>query len=173
MAAREQHGDHVGTERVKQRRSGRIIAVVAAAICVALGVTIAAASSASAGGSAKVHKIHIVTTLTSAATNSAGLGGPGDVVAQVFSFKVSPGITGHVDASVTFVSTSEALAHAAFVFPQGQIDAQAAIRQPPTKFTAAVTGGTRAFEGVSGQVVNKVISTNPVTIDRTLYLIYP
>jgi hypothetical protein len=179
MAATEPHGDRVVTERVKRRRPGRIIAAVAAAICLALGVTIAAAWSASAGASAKVHKnhkvhkIHIVTTLTSAATNSAGLGGPGDVVAQVFSFEVSPGVSGHLDASVQFVSSSEVLSHAAFVFPQGQIQAQAAITQPPTSFTAAVTGGTEAFEGVSGQVINTVISRTPLTIDRTLYLIYP
>jgi hypothetical protein len=173
MAATEQHGDRVVTDRVRQRRPGRIVAAVAAAICLALGVTTAAAWSASAGGSAKVHKIHIVTTLTSTATNSAGLGGPGDVVAQVFTFEVSPGVSGHIDGSVQFVSSSEVLSHVAFVFPQGQIDAQAAVTQPPTNFTAAVTGGTQAFEGVSGQVVNTVISRTPLTIDRTLYLIYP
>jgi hypothetical protein len=173
MAATEQHGDRVVAERVKKRRPGRIVAALVAAICLAFGVTITAAWSANAGGSAKVHKIHIVTTLTSAATNSAGLGGPGDVVAQVFTFEVSPGVSGHVDASVQFVSSSEVLSHVAFVFPQGQIDAQAAVTQPPTSFTAAVTGGTEAFEGVSGQVVNTVISRTPLTIDRTLYLIYP
>lgn len=173
MAATKQPGDDAVDERVKRRRSVRSLAAVAAAICIALGVTIAAASSARAGGSDKVHKIHIVTTLTSAVTNSAGLGGPGDVVAQVFLFEVSPGVTGHIDASVQFVSSSEVLSHVAFVFPQGQIDAQAAITQPPTSFTAAVTGGSEAFEGVSGQVVNTVISRTPLTIDRTLYLIYP
>src|SRR5438874_2013204 len=126
MAAKEQARDHA-VGQVKRRRSRRIMAVVAASICLVLGATIAAASSANAGGSGKVHRIHIVTTLTSAVTNSAGLGGPGDVVAQVFSFEVTPGVAGHIDASVQFVSSSEVLSHVAFVFPQGQIDAQAAI----------------------------------------------
>ena len=61
----------------------------------------------------------------------------------------------------------------AFVFPNGQIDAQAGITLPPSHFVAAVIGGTGAFEGVGGQVVNTVISTSPLMIDRTLYLIYP
>src|SRR5262245_40939070 len=172
MVANEQVRNHAG-EQKSLYRSRRIMAIIAVLIFLVLGATVAIASSANAGGSAKVHKIHIVTTLTSAATNSAGLGGPGDVVAQVFTFEVSPGVSGHVDASVQFVSSSEVLSHVAFVFPQGQIDAQAAITQPPTSFTAAVTGGTEAFEGVSGQVVNTVISRTPLTIDRTLYLIYP
>jgi hypothetical protein len=65
------------------------------------------------------------------------------------------------------------LSHVAFVFPDGQIDAQAGITLPPTEFTAAVIGGTLAYEGVGGQVVNVVISRTPLTIDRTIHLIYP
>lgn len=117
--------------------------------------------------------IPIVTTLASTVTNSAGLGGPGDVVAQVFTFELSPGVTGHIDASVQLVSSAEQLSHVAFVFPHGQIEAQAAITLPPTSFTAAIIGGTGAYEGVGGEVVNTVTSRTPLTIDRTLHLIYP
>jgi hypothetical protein len=63
----------------------------------------------------------------------------------------------------------EQLSHVAFVFPHGQIDAQAAISLPPTNFTAAITGGTGAYKGVGGEVVNTVISRTPLTVDRTLF----
>jgi hypothetical protein len=60
-----------------------------AALLSALVLSAGAVSVASAHGSghARVRTIHIVTTLTSAATNSAGLGGPGDIIAQVFAFR--------------------------------------------------------------------------------------
>jgi hypothetical protein len=160
--------------RVRPRRAIRIVAALIGMVGLAFAGTVAIASASDGTGQhSRVHTIHIVTTLTSSATNSAGLGGPGDVVAQTFSFRLPTGASGHIDASVTLVSASEQLSHVAFVFPHGQIDAQAAITLPPTHFVAAITGGTEAYEGIGGQVVNTVISTTPVTIDRTLYLIYP
>jgi hypothetical protein len=159
----------------RRNRSRRVRRVFLGALLSALALCAGTASVASAHGSghARARTIHIVTTLTSAATNSAGLSGPGDVVAQVFAFEVSPGVTGHIDASSTLVSSTEQLSHVAFVFPDGQIDAQAGITLPPTEFTAAVIGGTLAYEGVGGEVVNVVISRSPLTIDRTIHLIYP
>jgi hypothetical protein len=38
---------------------------------------------------------------------------------------------------------------------------------------AAILGGTGAYAGVGGEVVNTVIATAPLTVDRTLHLIYP
>jgi hypothetical protein len=171
-ATSEEWGDRAEAGRVKRGRSVRIVIAALAAVFVVSAGAVAVASTTSSSAP-RGHRIHIVTVLTSAATNSAGLGGPGDVVAQVFSFELSPGVTGHIDASVQLVSTSEQLSHVAFVFPHGQIDAQAAIALPPTNFTAAITGGTGAYEGVGGEVVNTVISRTPLTVDRTLYLIYP
>jgi hypothetical protein len=55
----------------------------------------------------------------------------------------------------------------------GQIDAASGHEPAPTRFTAAIIGGTGAYERVTGQVVNVVISPSRQTIDRTLYLIYP
>jgi hypothetical protein len=165
--------DRGATARQAKRRRFIWIAAAIGVTCLISGGTIAIASSASAGDQNRVNTIHIVTTLTSNAINSAGFGGPGDVVAQVFTFEVSPGVTGHIAASSTKDSNSEQLSHVAFVFPDGQIDAQAAITLPPSHFVAAVIGGTEAYEGVGGEVVNNVISTSPLTIDRTLYLIYP
>jgi hypothetical protein len=172
MATQGRYSSHTAAERVRFRGSVRIVIAAITGIFVVSASAVALASTAS-GSAPRGHRIHIVTVLTSSATNSAGLGGPGDVVAQVFSFQLASGAAGHIDASVQLVSTSEQLSHVAFVFPRGQIDAQAAIALPPTNFTAAITGGTGAYEGVGGEVVNTVISRTPLTIDRTLHLIYP
>lgn len=165
---------HRRLDGTTRRRLGLILAPIALVLLVLGGaMTWASASDEPASHHVRPHRIHLVTTLTSVAINPAGLGGPADVVAQVFAFSTPSGGTGHIDASTTLVSSSEQLSHVAFVLPDGQIDAQAAITLPPTHFVAAITGGTLAYEGVSGQVVNNVISTSPLTIDRTLYLIYP
>ena len=163
---------HPSEER-KSRRWARWVFFAALLSTLVLSAGAVSVASAHGSGHARVRTIHIVTTLTSAATNSAGLGGPGDVIAQVFTFEVSPGVTGHIDASSTIVSATEQLSHVAFVFSDGQIDAQAGITLPPTEFTAAVIGGTLAYAGVGGQVLNVVISRTPLTIDRTIQLIYP
>jgi hypothetical protein len=172
MVATAQHGDRNTVERVSGRHPVRFAVAAVAAVAILSAGSVAVASTTSSNAP-RAHRIHIVTTLTSTAVNSAGLGGPGDVIAQVFTFELSPGVPGHIDGSVQLVSTSEQLSHVAFVFPHGQIDAQAAITLPPTSFTAAITGGTGVYEGVGGEVVNQVISTTPLTIDRTLHLIYP
>jgi hypothetical protein len=172
MDTADQFGHRSAAGRINGRRRVRVTAAAVAGVSMLAAGTLIVASSAS-GSAPQVRTIHIVTTSISVARNSAGLGGPGDVVAQVFSFEVSPGVTGHIAGSATIVSASEQLSHVAFVFPDGQIDAQAAISLPPTKFTAAIIGGTGAYEGVAGEVVNTVISQTPLTIDRTLFLIYP
>ena len=172
MALKQCHATRILAERVRLRRPVRVVIAILTGALVASATAVAVASTASSSAP-RPHHIHIVTTLTSSATNSAGLGGPGDVIAQVFSFELASGAAGHIDASVQLVSSSEQLSHVAFVFPRGQIDAQAAVSLPPTSFTAAITGGTGAYAGVSGVVVNTVTSTSPLTIDRTLHLIYP
>jgi hypothetical protein len=107
------------------------------------------------------------TIIVSRAVNWGGDGGPGDVVASVFSVSTSSGQSGHADISCLIFSNEEQLCHAAFVLPDGQIDAQAAIPLTATTFVAAVIGGTGAYEGASGEIVNVV---TPTGIDRTFYL---
>ena len=172
MTTNQPTNDHSLPQPARRRRPMWLFGFVVFAACLVVAGTVSI-ESASAHKHARARTIHIVTTLASSSVNSAGLGGPGDVLAQVFTFEVSPGVTGHIDASSTIVSATEQLSHVAFVFPNGQIDAQAGITLPPTRFTAAVIGGTLAYEGVGGQVVNVVTSRNPLTIDRTIYLIYP
>jgi hypothetical protein len=172
MANKQLRNDHSVRQGARRARPLWLLAFVVFAACALVAGTVSI-SSAGASKHIRVRTIHIVTTLASSSVNAAGLGGPGDVLAQVFTFEVTPGVTGHIDASSTIVSATEQLSHVAFVFPDGQIDAQAGITLPPTQFTAAVIGGTGAYEGVGGQVVNVVTSRSPLTIDRTLYLIYP
>jgi hypothetical protein len=111
------------------------------------------------------------TKLVSATTNAAGHGGAGDVVANLNSFKTSSGTTGHADITCRIFPNSEQECLASFVFPNGQIDASAAIRLPLTSFTAPTTGGSGAYEGVSGHIENTVVS--PGVIDRRFHLIFP
>jgi hypothetical protein len=55
--------------------------------------------------------------------------------------------------------------------PGWEIDAQAAITLPLSHFTAAIARGTGVYKGVSGQILNTVVSP-PEVIDRTLRLIF-
>lgn len=142
---------------------------MAAVSCVGFG-GLAAGASASSGTESVGHTIHLRTTLVSATTNAAGLGGPGDVVANLNSFTTSTGVTGHADITCQIFPNSEQECMASFVFPDGQIDTQAAITLPLSHFTAAITGGTGIYDGASGLIVNTVVS--PGIIDRTLYLTF-
>jgi len=107
--------------------------------------------------------------------NSAGHGGPGDVVALVFNVRTPGGAeAGKAYASCTFVRGPGpvALCHVAFVLKGGQIDAQGPITfGPAPRFTAAVTGGTGIYNGVTGQ--NRNVGTPSGVIDQTFFLIHP
>jgi hypothetical protein len=154
-------------KRVAIRRRMPILAGLAGAACLAFTAT---AASASADHAKRVQVIHVDSTLTSATLNSAGLGGPGDVAANLNVFSTSNGVTGHADITCQFFPNNERECTASFVFPDGQIDASAALVNGATMFTAPITGGSGAFEGVSGHVDNLVDGT---VTHRTLYLIYP
>jgi hypothetical protein len=171
MTTRPRSLPNAARPAMRQRPLRLLLAAATALVALSAG-TVAVASTPS-HASSRPAAIRITTVLTSTSRISAGLGGVGDLVSQVFSFSLPDGASGHIDASVTVTSASEQLSHVAFVFPNGQIDAQAAITLPPTHFVAAITGGTEAYEGVGGQVDNTVTSTNPLTIHRTLHLIYP
>ena len=152
------------------RRRRRWMAAASAALALTMGGVVAVASATSSDhGAGRV--IQLRTTLTSSTVNSAGNGGPGDVTALLFSFQTSTGTVGHADISCQIFPNAEQLCHAAFVFPSGQIEAMAAIPLSAKTFSAAVIGGTGAYEGASGQVDNVVVA--PGVIDRTIMLLAP
>lgn len=155
-----------------RRRVAIRVAASATLVAMLIAATVAVAAASTGAGSATRNKgrtIHLRSVLVSATVNSAGQGGAGDVVANLFSFTTSTGVTGHADISCTIFPNAQELCHASFVFPTGQIDAQAAITLPPTKFTAAVIGGTGSFDGATGQIRNVVVA--PGVIDRTIELL--
>jgi hypothetical protein len=146
------------------RRSGKALAAGVAAI----GLTIAASASASTGQN-PARVIHLHTVLVSATVNSAGNGGVGDVIANLFSVTTAYGQSGHADITCMNFPGAEQLCHAAFVLPDGQLDAQAAIPMTTTSFTAAIIGGTGAYNGATGHIDN---TRSPGgTVDRTIYLL--
>ena len=135
-----------------RRFPGRVVGLAATVGGIVLAV--AASASATSGAADNDRILHMHTVVTSVTVNSAGNGGPGDVVATLFSVRTSTGLSGHADISCTNFPNGEHLCHAAFVLPNGQIDAQAAISLTATTFVAAVIGGTGAYEGASGQILN-------------------
>ena len=170
MTTKQKHGIRARTAGLVGRRSIRWL--TAAAIIVVAATSVAVSTSAASAGT--VHRsriIHLQTKLVSATTNSASLGGPGDVVANLNAFTTSSGVMGHADITCQIFPNSEEECVASFVFPRGQIDTNAAITLPLTRFTAAVTGGTGIYQGVAGRIDNVVVS--PGVINRTFHLTFP
>jgi hypothetical protein len=151
----------------KWRHTAARLVALATLLAVIVGPVMGASASSDHGH--KGRTIHLHSTQVSSTVNSAGHGGPADVLANLFSFTTSEGVTGHAVISCTLFSAVEELCHATFVFPNGQIDAQAAVALPPTRFTAAVIGGTGVYNGASGQIFNVV--TAPGVVDRTIELL--
>ena len=156
------------------RISRRAAAVVAAVLTglASLGVAGAAFASSSAPRTHEgVQVLRFHTVGVSRVVNDAGQGGPGNVEAIVFDVQTPSGAeAGKAYISCTDVTADVTLCHAAFVLAGGQIEAQVA-NGMATTFTAAVTGGTGIYEGVTGQILNVI--TGPGVIDRTFYLIRP
>jgi hypothetical protein len=93
-----------------------------------------------------------------------------DVTALLFTMQRSDGSTaGQGWVSCVNILATDQLCHAAFVLSGGQIQAQAEIPMAATTFTAAITGGTGAFAGVSGEIDN--IRVAPGVVDRTFHLL--
>lgn len=151
----------------RQGFTGRVLS--AGVVLAAVSLIFAASAPANSSGRDNARTIHLHTVLVSSTVNSAGNGGPGDVVANLFSVTTSSGLTGHADISCTNFPNGEQLCHAAFVLPNGQIDAQAAIPFTARTFDAAVIGGTGAYEGASGQIVN--VRSAPGVVDRVIHLL--
>jgi hypothetical protein len=154
------------------RRAAAVIAATATGVALLGGAGAALASSpAPASTHDRVQVLRFHTVGVSAAVNDAGHGGPANVIAVVFDVRTTGGAeAGKAYISCTAVTGSVTLCHAAFVLRGGQIEAQVTNGMSPT-FTAAVTGGTGIYKGVTGQIRN--VATGPRTIDRTFYLIHP
>ena len=148
----------------------RLLVGVVAALLVVTGAVSVASASSSGGGRDGGRTLQFRTTLVSSSINDAGHGGVADVTALLFSMQRPDGTTaGQGWISCVNILATDQLCHAAFVLANGQIQAQAEIPMAATTFTAAITGGTGAFEGVSGQIVN--VRVAPGVIDRTFHLL--
>jgi len=153
----------------------RRAAAVAAAVLTGLaslgaaGAAFASSSAPATHDGVQVLRFHSIGV--SQTVNDAGHGGPGNVNAIIFDVRTPSGTeAGTAYISCTAFTESVTLCHAAFVLNGGQIEAQVA-NGMATTFTAAVTGGTGIYEGVTGQIRNVI--TAPGVIDRTFYLIRP
>ena len=168
---RAQHPNAAGG-RQSQRASWRwrLMAGVVAALVVVTGVVSIASASSSHGGGEAGRTLRFRTTLVSSAVNDAGHGGVADVSALRFSLqRRDGGAAGEAWISCVIMAGGVQLCHGAFVLANGQIEAQVATPMTATTFTAAITGGTGAFEGANGQIDNLVVA--PGVIDRTFHLL--
>jgi hypothetical protein len=154
----------------------RRAAAVGAAVLTGLA-TLGAAGAAFASPSApathdSVQVLHLRAFFVSAANNSAGHGGPGDVLAVLFAIRTPSGAkAGTESVSLQAIPGHQQLAHSAFALKGGQIDAMVTVAETATRFTAAIIGGTGIYEGVTGQIRNVAPATGP--IDLTFYIIPP
>jgi hypothetical protein len=148
----------------------RLLVAVIAGLVVVTGVVSIAAASSQGGGDGKGRTLRFRTTVVSSSVNDAGHGGVADVTAVLFSMQRADGSTaGQGWVSCVNILATDQLCHAAFVLRGGQIEAQAEIPMAATTFTAAITGGTGAFGGVSGQIDN--VRVAPGVVDRTFHLL--
>ena len=136
-------------EESRRRKRPRVLGILAGALALMAG-GVAITSASSSDGREGDQVITLRTTLVSATNNSVGLGGAGDVIANLNSFVTSRGMTGHADITCQIFPSSEEECTASVVFPNGMIDASAAITLPLSHFTAPITGGSGVYEGVSG-----------------------
>jgi hypothetical protein len=153
----------------------RRAAAVGAAILTGLA-TLGAAGAAFASPSAprapdRVQVLRLHADFVTAANNSAGHGGPGDVLAALFAIRARSGArAGKESVSLVAIPGHQQLAHSTFRLNGGQIDAMGSVADTATRFTAAIIGGTGIYEGVTGQIRNVESSSG---IDLTFYIIRP
>lgn len=147
--------------------------VTAATLATAAGaVVVTSVGSASASQAEHPTTLQFRTVLALRTVNSAGAGGPGDVLALRFDLSWPSGASaGTADISCTITTPDTELCHAAFVLQAGQIDAQASIPLATDTFDAAIVGGFGRYQGVTGHIHNVV--TAPGVIERTFYLTSP
>jgi hypothetical protein len=156
------------------RISRRAAAIVAAVITglASLGAAGAAfASSSTPRAPDRVQVLRLHADFVAAASNDAGHGGPGDLLAARFAIRTPSGArAGKESVSVLAIPGHQQLAHSVFVLKGGQIDAMVSVAETATKFTAAIIGGTGIYEGVTGQIRNVESASG---IDLTFFIIRP
>jgi hypothetical protein len=156
------------------RISRRAAAVVAAVLTALATLGVAGAALASPSAPRAHHGVQVLrlhSEVVAAANNSAGHGGPGDVLSLVVALKTPSGAkAGKELVSLQAFPGHQSLGHSAFILRGGQIDAMVAVADTATRFTAAIIGGTGIYEGVTGQIRN--VET-PSGLDLTFYIIRP
>jgi hypothetical protein len=153
------------------RRAAAIAAAVLAGLASlgAAGAAFASSSAPQANDNVQVLRLHA--DFVDAASNDAGHGGPGDVLAALFDIRTPSGAkAGTESVSVLAIPGHQQLAHSAFALNGGQIDAMVTVAETATTFTAAIIGGTGIYEGVTGQILNVQTASG---IDLTFHIIRP
>jgi hypothetical protein len=165
----------MGTRRWIIMQISRRAAALGAAALTGLA-SLGAAGAAFASPSAprvpeRVQVLQLHADFVTAANNSAGHGGPGDVLAALFAIRTPSGAkAGKELVSLAAIPQHQSLGHSTFVLKGGQIDAMGAVADTATTFTVAIIGGTGIYEGVTGQIRNVESSSG---IDLTFYIIPP
>ena len=153
------------------RRAAAIAAAVLAGLASlgAAGAAFASSSTPQANDHVQVLRLHA--DFVAAANNSAGHGGPGDVLAARFALRTPSGAkAGMESVSLVAIPGHQSLGHSTFVLNGGQIDAMGSIADTATRFTVAIIGGTGIYEGVTGQILNVESASG---IDLTFHIIRP
>ena len=153
------------------RRAAAITAAVLAGLASLGGAGAAFASSSAPQANDNVQVLRLHADLVAAANNSAGHGGPGDVLAARFNIRTPGGAkAGTESVSLLSIPGHQTLGYSAFALSGGQIDAMGTIADTATTFTVAIIGGTGIYEGVAGQILSVESASG---IDLTFYLIRP
>jgi hypothetical protein len=161
-------------EQIAMRISRKAAALAAAALAGlaslgAAGAAFASSSTPQANDNVQVLRLHA--DFVAAADNSAGHGGPGDVLAALFNIRTRGGAhAGTESVSLLSIPGHQTLGHSAFALKGGQIDAMGTLADTATRFTAAIIGGTGIYDGVTGQILNVESASG---IDLTFYIIRP
>lgn len=154
------------------RRAAAIAAAVIAGLAAFGGAGAAFASSSTPRAQDTGRVLHLRAHFVDAASNNAGHGGPGDLLAALFDIRTPSGAeAGMESVSLLAIPRHQQLAHSVFVLKGGQIDAMVSVAQTATKFTAAIIGGTGIYEGITGQIRNVELPSGDV--DLTFELIRP
>jgi hypothetical protein len=155
--------------RISRRAAAIAAVLVGLASLGATGAAFASSSAPQANDNVQVLRLHA--DFVAAANNSAGHGGPGDVLAARFAIRTPSGDkAGTESVSLLSIPGHQTLAYSAFALNGGQIDAMVTVADTATRFTAAIIGGTGIYEGVGGQIRNVESSSG---IDLTFYIIRP
>jgi hypothetical protein len=135
----------------------------------AAGAAFASSSTPQANDNVQIVRLHA--DFVASANNSAGHGGPGDMLAARFNIRTPSGAqAGAESVSLLSIPGHQTLAYSVFALNGGQIDAMGAVADTATTFTVAIIGGTGSYEGVTGQIRNVESSSG---IDLTFYIIPP